>query len=148
MSFYNFFFEISQTSELKSTTETFSASTSFIHFDGLCNYLHSFQKQPAANFFKNNCCCPDHEHVGHYINKSTETGLDLSIKYIYGPFNADFAAVKVSLVIIISSSDSGNSSSCSRSGGDSGSGSDSTSGCGSSRIMTCTGGQTQIGGHR
>ena len=31
-----------------------SARTWFIHFDGLCNYLHSFQKQQTANFFKNN----------------------------------------------------------------------------------------------
>ena len=55
MSFYNFFLcgqlyrfrEISQTSKLKSTAET-SASTWCIHFDGLCNYLLSFQKQPAT----------------------------------------------------------------------------------------------------
>ena len=47
-------------------------------------------------------------------------------------FNADFAAAKISLVIIISSSGSGNSSSCSTSGGVSGIGSDRTSGCGSS----------------
>ena len=57
----------------------------FIHFDGLCNYLHSFQKQPAANFFKNNCCFPDQVHVGYYINKFTETGkkiTDFLVKYI------------------------------------------------------------------
>ena len=54
---------ISQTSELNSTTETFSASMGFIHFHELCNYLHSFQKQPAAKFFKNNCCFPDQKHV-------------------------------------------------------------------------------------
>ena len=39
-----------------STTENVSVSTCSIHFDGLCNYLHLFQKQPAANFLKNNSC--------------------------------------------------------------------------------------------
>ena len=76
------FRDISQTSELKFTKETFSASSSFVHFDGLCNYLHLFQKQPADNFFKNKCCFPDQEDVGYYINKSTETGLDFFIKYL------------------------------------------------------------------
>ena len=108
-----------------------------MHFDELCNYLLSFQKQQAANFFKNNYCFPDQELVDHYINKSTEKGLEFFIK---GPFNLDFADAKVSLVIIIiisSSSGSGNSSSCRRSGGGSGSGS--TSGCGSgSKILTWT----------
>ena len=47
------------------------------------------------------------------------------------PFNADFAIAKVSLVMIIKSSGSGNSSSCSRSGG----GSDITSSSGSSSII-------------
>ena len=109
-----------------------------MHFDELCNYLLSFQKQQAANFFKNNYCFPDQELVDHYINKSTEKGLEFFIK---GPFNLDFADAKVSLVIIIisSSSGSGNSSSCRRSGGGSGSGSGSTSGCGSgSKILTWT----------
>ena len=65
MSFYNFFLcgqpyrfrDISQTSELKSII----ASTWFIHFDRLCNYLHSFRNsQPpislkitAASLFRN-----------------------------------------------------------------------------------------------
>ena len=106
-----------------------------MHFDELCNYLLSFQKQQAANFFKNNCCFPDQELVDHYINKSTETGLDFFIK---GPSNVAFSDAKVSLVIIISSSGSGNRRSCCRSGGGSGSGS--TSGCGSgSKILTWTG---------
>ena len=76
------FRDISQTSELKSTTDHFSASTCFIHFDGLCNYIHSFQKQSAANVFKNNRCFPDQEHVGHYINRFTTTGLNFFIKYL------------------------------------------------------------------
>ena len=67
--------DISETSEWKSTTKAFSASTWFIHFDGPCNYLHSFQKHPAVNFFENKCSFPDQEHVGDYINKFTETGL-------------------------------------------------------------------------
>ena len=50
---------------------------------------------------------------------------------IKAPFNADFAIAKVSLVMIIKSSGSGNSSSCSRSGG----GSDITSSSGSSSII-------------
>ena len=55
-----------------------------------------------------------------------------------GPFKADFAAAKASLVII---SSSGNSSSCSRSGDGSGSGIESTSTCGStsSKILSWTG---------
>ena len=69
MSFFDFFFvpnrissdklksKISQTSELKSTTENVSASTWFISFDGLSNYMHSFRKQLAATFFKSNNCC-------------------------------------------------------------------------------------------
>ena len=60
----------SQTPELKSARETFFGSTCFIHFDVPCSYLHSFQKQPAANFFKHNCRFPDQEDPGHYINKS------------------------------------------------------------------------------
>ena len=56
-----------------------------------------------------------------------------------GLFNEDFAAAKVSLVII-SSSGSGNSSSCGRSGGGSSSGNDCTSGCGSgSKILIWNG---------
>ena len=76
------FRDISETSELKSTTENCSASTRFIHFDGLCNYLHSFETQPAANFFKNNSCFPDQDHVGHYINKFTETGQKITDYFI------------------------------------------------------------------
>ena len=37
------FRDISQTSELKSTTDHFSPSTCFIHFHGLCNYLIRFR---------------------------------------------------------------------------------------------------------
>ena len=77
------FRDISQTSELNSTTENVSASTWFIHFDGICNYLDSFQKQLAANFFNNNNhCFPFQGHLGPYTNKFTETGLDFFIKYI------------------------------------------------------------------
>ena len=43
------FRDLSVTSELKFITKLFSASTWFIHFDGLCNYLHSFQKHPAIS---------------------------------------------------------------------------------------------------
>ena len=57
-------------------------SASRIHFDGLCNYLHSFQKQLAANFFNNNCWFPFQGHVGHCSNKFTKTGLDFFIKYL------------------------------------------------------------------
>ena len=39
------FRNISQTSELKSTTANVSASTRFTYFDGLCNYLNLFPKQ-------------------------------------------------------------------------------------------------------
>ena len=145
MSFYNFFLcgqpyrfrDISQTSELKSII----ASTWFIHFDRLCNYLHSFQKQPATNFFKNNCCFAVQERAGDYINKSTENRTWLLYQIPFKAwFNADFAAAKLYLVIISRSSGSGNSSSCSRTGGGSSSGSDSTSGCGSSiKILTWAG---------
>ena len=72
----------SETSELVSTTENFSASTWFIHVDGLSNYLLSFQKNPSANFFKNNCCFTDQKHVGHYTNRFSEKGLDFYIKYL------------------------------------------------------------------
>ena len=74
------FRDISHTSELKFITKTFSASPWFIHFDGLCNYLYPFQKHPVSNFFENECCFPDQEHVGHN-NKFTETGLDFFTKY-------------------------------------------------------------------
>ena len=76
------FRDTSETSELVSTTENFSASTWFIHVDGLRNYLPSFQKNPSANFFKNNCCFPDQKHVGHYTSRFTEKGLDFYIKYL------------------------------------------------------------------
>ena len=136
------FRNISQNSELKSTTDTFSASTWFVHFDSLCNYLDLFQTQPAANFFKNNCCFPNQEYVEYYINKSTETEFTFSSNIFQGLFNTDFPVGKVFLFIIISSSSgsSGNNSSCNRSGGGSGSGSDSISGCGSSssKILTWT----------
>ena len=87
--FLRFFFVInrigSETTQklqkLKSNSENVSASTLFIHFDGLCNHLNLFQKQPAANFF-NSCC-----------------------------FSVDFAAAKESLVAIIPSSASSSSSS-------------------------------------
>ena len=76
------FRNISQTSELKSTSENVSASTWFIYFDGLCNYLNLFQKQLAANFF-NSCCFPIQGHVGHCTNKFTETELGFFIKYLF-----------------------------------------------------------------
>ena len=71
----------SETSELMSTTENFPASTWFIHV-GLSKYLLSFQKNPSANFFKNNCCFTDQKHVGHYTNRFSEKGLDFYIKYL------------------------------------------------------------------
>ena len=58
-----------ETSKGKSTTKTFSASPWFVHFDGLCNYLHLLQKHPAPNFFENKSCFPDQERIGYYINK-------------------------------------------------------------------------------
>ena len=76
----HWFRTISQTSELKFITKTFSGSTWFIHFDVLCNYLHSIQKHPAVNYFENKCCFFDQEHVGHYNNKFTETELEFFIK--------------------------------------------------------------------
>ena len=51
------FRDIPETSEWKYTTETL-ASTWFIYIDGLCNYLHSFQKHLSANFFKSKYCFP------------------------------------------------------------------------------------------
>ena len=86
MNFYNFFLcgqpyrfrDISQTSELKSII----ASTWFIHFDRLCNYLHSFQKQPATNFIKNNCCFAVQERAGDYINKPDLMRILLPRSYI------------------------------------------------------------------
>ena len=92
LSFYNFFLrdqphwlrDLSETSKWKFTAKTFLANTWFIHFDGLCNYLHSFQKHPAANFFEKKCCFPDQEHVGHYINKFIKTGLEFFIKVFKG----------------------------------------------------------------
>ena len=77
---------ISQTSKLNSSTKNVSVSTWFIHFDGLCNYLDSFQKQLAVNFCNNNNrCFPFQGHVGHYTNKFTETRPDVFIKYILRP---------------------------------------------------------------
>ena len=84
----------------------------------------------------------DQEHVGHYTNKVTGTGLEFFVKYLLRPFNADFAIANASLVIIIIiSSSSSDSSSSSGSSGSSGRGSDSdsTSSCGSSKILTWTG---------
>ena len=75
------FRSISQTSELKSTSENASTRTWFIDFDRLCNYLNLFQKQPAVNFF-NSFCLPVQGYVGHYINKFTETELGFFIKYL------------------------------------------------------------------
>ena len=75
-----------ETSKWKFTAKTFLANTWFIHFHGLCNYLHSFQKHPAANFFENKCCFPDQEHVGLYINKFTKTRLEFFIKFFIKVF--------------------------------------------------------------
>ena len=83
------FRNISQTSELKSTSENVSSSTWFIHFDGLSNYLNLFPKKPAANFF-NSCCFPVQWHVGHYTNKFTETELDFFIKYLLRAIECGF----------------------------------------------------------
>ena len=89
-----------------------------------------------GSLFKNNCCFSVQEHVGHYIIKSTETGLDFFTKYLLRAIYN----VKASLVIISSSTGGDNSSSCTRSGGGRGSDSDSTSGCGrSSKILTWAG---------
>ena len=77
------FRDISQTSELKSTTEIVSGSTWFIHFYGLFNYLNSFQKQPTANFLNNsNCYFPAQKHVSDCTNKFTDTELDFFVKYL------------------------------------------------------------------
>ena len=119
-----------------STTEIFSASAWFIHFDGLCNYLHLFEKQPATNFFKNNCYFPDQEHISHYTNKFTETEIEFSPNIFSGSFNASFAAANAFLVIFIISTN-GNSSSSS-SGGGSDSDSNSASSCVSTKIWTWT----------
>ena len=63
------------------------------------------------------------------ITNLLKQALIFSSNNFYGPFNADFAAMKASLVIVSSSY---NSSSCSGSGGGSGRGSDGTSTCGRS----------------
>ena len=143
-----------ETSELVSTTENFPASTWFIHDDGLSNYLLSFQKNPSANFFKNNCFFPDQKRVGHYThytNRFTEKWLNFFIKYLLRAIWCGFCCRKCIFFIIIisssSSSSSGISSSCSSSrstsnsggGGASDSGINSTSSCGSSKILTWTG---------
>ena len=54
----------------------------FIHFYGPYNYLHSFQKHATDSFFENKFYFPDQEHVGQYINKFTETGHDIYVKYL------------------------------------------------------------------
>ena len=53
----------------------------FFYFDGLCNYLNLFQKQPATSFF-NSFCFPSQGHIGHYTNKFTEAELVFFIKYL------------------------------------------------------------------
>ena len=88
------FRDISQTSKLKSTTETFSATRDlFVLMDAAIICIQSRNNH--------NCCIPDQEHVGHYINTSTETGLDFFIKHLLRLFNADFAAAKVVVVAIV-----------------------------------------------
>ena len=89
MSFYDFFFVVNRIgseishkiSELKSTTENVSTNAWFIHFYELCNYLNLLQKEQATNSF-NSYCFSLQGHVGHYTNKSTETGLDFFIIYL------------------------------------------------------------------
>ena len=103
--------DISETSEWNSTAKSFSASTWFIHFYGICNYLHSFQNHPALNFFENKCCFPDQEHLYHYINKSTETGLEFFIKYFLRAISCGscchegilllFLVVVVAIVVVV-----------------------------------------------
>ena len=117
------FRDLSQTSGLKFITKLFSASTWFIHFDGHCNYLHSFQKHPATSL-KINATSLIRNTLAIRITNFLKQDLTFSSNTFQGPFDVDFAAVKASLVII---SSNGNSSSCSRSGGGSGSDSDSTS---------------------
>ena len=68
----------------------FSASTWFIHVDGLSNYLLPFQKNPSTNFFKNNCYFPDQKHGGHCTNIFTEKGLDFYIKYLLRAIQCGF----------------------------------------------------------
>ena len=60
--------------KFKPNTKHFLRSTWLIHFDGLCNYLYSFQRLLAACFFINiNCYFSDKEKVGHQSSKFTET---------------------------------------------------------------------------
>ena len=67
-------------------------STIFFHFDGLSSYLHSFQTESAASFFKDD------------ISSTRMLKQDLainSIEYFLGPFSCKiFAAAKVSLILI------------------------------------------------
>ena len=92
---------ISQTSELKSWTESFLGSTClFILMESVITYLYSFRKQPAANFFKNNSCFPHKGKVGHHANNFTEAGFDLLIMPLKGHFMRIFAALMASLVYL------------------------------------------------
>ena len=125
--------DISKTSELKFVTKTFSAGTWFIHFDGPCNYLDSFQKYPAVSL-KINATFLIRNTLAIVITNLLKQDLSFSSNTFLRPFNADFAAAKASLVII---SSSGNSIS----GDGSGNGIDSTNTCGStsSKIFSLTG---------
>ena len=89
MSFYNFFFvangigsETSQKLPNESPPQKPFQLARDLSILKDCNYLHSFQKQRADNFFENKCCFPDQGHVGYCIKKFTETGLDFFIKYL------------------------------------------------------------------
>ena len=62
-----------RTFEFKHNTKHCRRSTWIIHFDGLCNYLYSFQNLVAASFFINiNCYFPDKGKVGHHTSIFTE----------------------------------------------------------------------------
>ena len=53
--------------------------------------IYTIWKQPASSFFRNNnYCFPNEINIGHCTKKVTEKGVDLFIKYLQGPFYADF----------------------------------------------------------
>ena len=91
------FTNISQTSELKSATENVSENKWFIHFDGLCNYPNSFQKQPAANCF-NSCCFPVRGHVAITLTNLLKQDLTFSLVVMAG-----VVIVQVVVVVVVKS---------------------------------------------
>ena len=58
--------------KLPNSSSQYKVSEGTRDFDGPCNYLYSFRKQPATSFFINiNRCFHEQGNVGHHANKST-----------------------------------------------------------------------------